>query len=195
MGFYDEEKTAREYIAMADGYDGRELIAVLSEHLPKGATVLEIGMGPGTDLDILGQQYRATGSDNSSFFVDLYRQSRPNADVLILDAVTLKTDRTFDCIYSNKVLHHLSEGDLPRSLERQSHRLNDGGYVLHSFWTGSGEEEMHGLKFVYRSEAQIRSGFEKVFDVVSIVTYEELAPDDSIYVLARSKKCTSKDPG
>ena len=33
MGFYDEEKTAREYIAMADGYDGRDLIAVLIKHL------------------------------------------------------------------------------------------------------------------------------------------------------------------
>lgn len=52
LGFYDEEKTANQYIAMADGYDGRELIDVLRAHLPDGASILELGMGPGVDLDI-----------------------------------------------------------------------------------------------------------------------------------------------
>ena len=61
MGFYDEEKTAREYIAMAEGYDGSLLIAALSEYVPEGAGVLEIGMGPGKDLEILQSRYQATG--------------------------------------------------------------------------------------------------------------------------------------
>ena len=29
MGFYDDKKTALQYIAMAEGYDGRELVEVL----------------------------------------------------------------------------------------------------------------------------------------------------------------------
>jgi len=185
MGFYDEEKTAREYIAMADGYDGRELIAAMSEHVPQGARVLEIGMGPGKDLDILGQNYRVTGSDSSRFFVDLYRQAHRHADLLILDAVTLDTDRKFDCIYSNKVLHHLSQDELQRSLERQHRLLNDGGHAMHSFWKGDRVEEMHGLKFFYRTEAQLRSSFEPLYDLIGVVAYEELEPDDSIYVLAQ----------
>ena len=53
MGFYDEKKTALQYIAMADGYDGRELVEVLKLHLPVGASVLELGMGPGIDLNLL----------------------------------------------------------------------------------------------------------------------------------------------
>ena len=166
MGFYDEEKTAREYIAMAEGYDGRRLIAALSKHVPEGASLLEIGMGPGKDLDILGKHYRVTGSDYSLFFIDRYRLERPDADILMLDAVTLKTDRKFDCIYSNKVLHHLSEDDLRQSLQRQNQLLNRGGYVMHSFWKGSGEEEMHGLRFFYRTEVQLRSSFERLYDVV-----------------------------
>lgn len=185
MGFYDEEKTARDYIAMADGYDGTQLIAAMSEHVPQGASVLEIGMGPGKDLDILGRNYHVTGSDRSQFFVDLYRQAKPDADLLILDATTLDTDRKFDCIYSNKVLHHLSRDDLQRSLERQHQLLNIGGHVMHSFWKGDRVEEMQGLTFFYRTEVQIRSQLERLYDVISLVSYEELEPDDSIYVLAQ----------
>ena len=187
MGFYDEEKTAREYIAMAEGYDGSDLIAALSQHLPEGASVLEIGMGPGTDLDILRKTYRATGSDSSRFFIDLYRQKQPDADLMELDAVTLKTELKFDCIYSNKVLHHLDEDNLRHSLERQHYLLNDNGYMMHSFWKGSGQETMHGLDFFYRSEDQLRSSFDQDFNIVSLVSYAELEPDDSIYVLARKK--------
>lgn len=185
MGFYDEEKTARDYIAMADGYDGSLLIAAMSEHVPEGAKVLEIGMGPGKDLDILSSRYRVTGSDSSRFFLERYRQLNPTADLLELDAVTLKTDRKFDCIYSNKVLHHLDENDLVRSLERQSTLLNAGGYTMHSFWSGSGVDQMHGLEFHYRTEDSLRTTFSEHYDIVSLVPYEELEANDSIYVLAR----------
>lgn len=186
MGFYDEEKTALQYIAMADGYDGRTLIDIMSKHVPEGASVLELGMGPGTDVDLLARRYRVTGSDNSSFFLDRYRQINPSADLLELDAVSLETDRQFDCIYSNKVLHHLSAKDLSSSLHRQAALLGPGGYVMHSFWRGDGSEEKFGLSFHYHSEASIRYVFENHFEVVKLATYEELEADDSIYVLARA---------
>ena len=185
MGFYDDDKTANQYIAMAAGSDGQELITALAGHVPVGASVLEIGMGPGVDLDILGQRYQATGSDNSAFFIDRYRSAHPDADLLLLDAVSLQTDRQFDCIYSNKVLHHLSEADLHLSLHRQYDLLGDGGHVMHTFWRGEGMKEMHGLKFFYRSEAQLRARFADRFDIIDLVTYAELDADDSIYVLAR----------
>ncbi len=184
MGFYDEEKTALDYIAMADGYDGSLLIAAMSQHLPDGAKVLEIGMGPGKDLDILRSRYRVTGSDNSRYFLERYRQLNPTADLLELDAVTLKQERKFDCIYSNKVLHHLDENDLVRSLERQSTLLNAGGCTMHSFWSGNGVDEMHGLKFHYRTEDSLRAAFNEHYDIISLVSYEELEVNDSIFVLA-----------
>ena len=56
MGFYDDEKTALQYIAMAEGYDGRELVEVLELHLPAAASVLELGMGPGVDLDLFNSK-------------------------------------------------------------------------------------------------------------------------------------------
>jgi ubiquinone/menaquinone biosynthesis C-methylase UbiE len=119
MGFYDDEKTANQYITMAEGYDGLELVEALRIHLPDGGSVLEIGMGPGVDLQMLKKHYQVTGSDNSQFFLDRYRKSDPDADLLCLDAVELDTDRIFDGIYSNKVLHHFTDDELTKSLQRQ----------------------------------------------------------------------------
>ena len=63
MGYYDTQKGIDEYVEMAEGYDGRELIAVLKKHLKPGATVLELGMGPGKDLDLLGVKLDLAGRE------------------------------------------------------------------------------------------------------------------------------------
>lgn len=184
MGFYDEEKTANQYIAMAEGYDGRELIDVLRVYLPDGSSVLELGVGPGVDLSILGKHFRATGSDNSQFFLDRYRDANPGSDLVRLDAVSLETEKTFDCIYSNKVLHHLTHEQLRKSLLRQREVLSRNGQIMHSFWRGDGEEEHHGLKFTYQTEESIREIIGECFDSINVVTYTEMDDDDSLYVLA-----------
>ena len=119
MGFFDTEKGVNEYIKMAEGYDGRALIKIFKNYLRKDSKVLELGMGPGKDLDILGENFVVTGSDNSSVFLEKYREKNPKADLMLLDAVTLNTDRKFDGIYSNKVLHHLTTEDLKTSLKNQ----------------------------------------------------------------------------
>ena len=185
MGFYDDEETALQYIAMAEGYDGRELIEVLRNHLPDGSSVLELGMGPGVDLSMLEDHFRATGSDISQFFLDRYRESHADADLVLLDAVTLETERTFDCIYSNKVLHHLPDEQLAMSLHRQKETLTGGGMVFHSFWRGEGAEEHHGLQFVYQCKDSLRAIFGMTFGQADVVSYTEMENDDSLYVIAR----------
>ncbi len=82
MGFYDSEEGVEEYIRMAEGYDGGELIERLSLYLEERSSVLEIGMGPGVDLKLLNRHYRATGSDNSEVFIRRYLKENPEADVL-----------------------------------------------------------------------------------------------------------------
>ena len=185
MGFYDDKETALQYIAMAEGYDGRELIDVLRKHLPEGSTVLELGMGPGVDLGILEDHFCVTGSDISQFFLDRYRENHAGADLMRLDAVNLETDRVFDCIYSNKVLHHLENEQLANSLCRQKEILTGPGVVFHSFWRGQGTEEHHGLRFVYQDEDSIKAIFGATFSQVDVVSYTEMEIDDSLYVIAR----------
>ena len=74
MGFFDTEEGVRQYLEMAEGYDGRDLVATFEAHLPAGSSVLELGMGPGKDLDLLRSSFEVTGSDASKAFLDLYRQ-------------------------------------------------------------------------------------------------------------------------
>ena len=185
MGYFDERKNVEDHIRMAAGYDGRELIAVLKQYLPAGSTVLELGMGPGMDLDLLAETYSVTGSDSSGIFLDLYRERHPTADLMKLDAASIETERTFDCIYSNKVLHHLTRADLRRSFRRQREVLNKGGLLMHSFWYGDKEEEHHGLRFVYYTEVGILEAAGAGLDLVVMARYTEMEEGDSFYILLR----------
>ena len=132
MGYYDTEEGVDEYVKMAEGYDGRALVEVLKKYLTRNATVLELGMGPGKDLDILSESFQVTGSDSSQVFLERYRERNAGADLVLLDAVTMDIDRQFDAIYSNKVLHHLTREELKASLRRQAKALTGQGILLHS---------------------------------------------------------------
>lgn len=185
MGYFDDEKNVEDYIRMADGYDGRVLIDILLKHLPEGSTVLELGMGPGVDLLHLSRYYKATGSDSSEAFIERFRKNHPSSDLMILDAVSMDTERKFDCIYSNKVLHHLTTKQLKASLWRQAQLLNSRGLAFHSFWHGDKEETHHGLRFVYYTEAALRYLAEPEFEMLDVQPYEEMSVDDSLYLILR----------
>ena len=73
MGFYDTQEGVEEYLKRSAGWDGKQLIKILLMHLPESSSLLELGMGPGIDLDILRKAYKATGSDTSQIFLDRYR--------------------------------------------------------------------------------------------------------------------------
>ena len=185
MGFYDSRENVDQYIKMAAGYDGRGLIEILKSHLPAGSSVLELGMGPGVDLDILARYFTVTGSDTSNIFIDMYLEKKPDADLLLLDAENLETDRTFECIYSNKVLMHLSKDGLRRSLERQRELLSRDGIVMHSFWYGKGEEQVQGLRFVYYDEDELMKTIGRGYDPIKIERYTEMERGDSLLALLR----------
>ena len=187
MDYFDNEKNVEDYVKMAEGYDGRELIDVLRKYLPEGSSVLELGMGPGVDLDILSQYYQVTGSDRSQAFVDRYRKQHETADLLLLDAVEMNTDRHFDAIYSNKVLHHLTREELQRSLQVQAEILNDQGILLHSLWYGDKEESHQGLRFVYYTEASFQALLEDTFVVLKAERYTEMDDNDSIYFILQKQ--------
>jgi trans-aconitate methyltransferase len=183
LGYFDQLENVQEYMKMVNGYDGRELTQILDTYLEPGSSVLEIGMGPGKDFDILQNKYRVTGSDSSDVFLDLYKNKNPEADLLNLDALTLKTDRKFDCIYSNKVLHHLYRHELPKAFERQLDLLVEKGIACHTFWKGSAEEIHHDLLFVYYSQEELASIVPDAYTILKNTLYKEDKNDDSILLI------------
>lgn len=187
MSFYHTPEGVAQYIEMARGYDGREIIERLRKHLPINSTVLELGSGPGVDLQLLARHYEVTGSDYSSEFLDRLADMDPDLDLLDLDAVTLNTARTFDGIFSNKVLHHLTDAELATSMDNQLRILNPGGIVCHTFWKGDHEEEIHGMNFNYHQAASLRAMLEEKFDILELELYTEMQPHDSLVLIARKR--------
>ncbi len=185
--FYHTEESVKQYFELAEGIDGRELIETLKKFLPKGKSILEIGMGPGKDMDILKSDYVVTGSDFSLVFLETYAKNNPEIELLELDARDLKTSKKFDALYSNKVLHHLSKPDLKRSIERQVEILNSKGLVCHSFWKGSGSEEYSGMLFQNYQEEEIENLFSTGFDILHLEPYSEMGSSDSILLIATKK--------
>jgi SAM-dependent methyltransferase len=185
MGYFDTDEGVNEYIQMAEGYDGRELVEILQKYVPSGSSVLELGMGPGKDLALLQRYFKPTGSDRSAVFVERYRALEPSADVLVLDAVHIDTERCFDAIYSNKVLHHLPKQDAARSMAAQHRALNPGGIALHSLWSGDKLEEHHGLLFQQYTAERFPELLDEQFEVLESKLYAEMDADDSLCIVLR----------
>lgn len=187
LGYYFKKDSVDEYISMSEGYDGRDIINKLKPILADGSAVLELGMGPGRDMDLLKENFKVTGSDISPHFIDYYRERNPEANLLLMDAVNIDTDRTFNAVFSNKVLQHLSNKELERSIERQAEILTDRGIVYHTFWEGKGEEFIEDLRFNYQVESYLRKVFSGRFEIIEISIYKELRDNDSIKVLGRKR--------
>ena len=190
MSYFDDAKNVEDYIKMAEGYDGRDLIEVLKTYLESGSTVLELGMGPGTDFEILREAYQVTGSDSSFVFVERYRERDASADLVLLDAVTMDIDRRFDGIYSNKVLHHLTRDDLRASFVRQAEVLNDDGILCHAFWYGKSEETHHDLRFTYYTEATLADVIGDGYEMLASKRYTEMEEEDSLLVILKKRSYT-----
>jgi trans-aconitate methyltransferase len=188
MSFYDEEKNISAYIEMAEGYDGKEFIPVLRKHLKDNAAVLELGMGPGKDVELLSKFFQVTGSDNSRLFLERFRKEHPDADLILLDAVTLETERKFDCIYSNKVLYHLSKAQLKESFQKQSALLSNGGILFHTFWYGDQEEIQSGLQMLYYTQETLSKLIADEFEEIAFQMYSEMEENDSFYIVLRKKQ-------
>jgi len=187
MNFYDDPENVKTYIQMCEGYDGINIYQLLSKHLPAKSTLLELGSGAGLDIEYLKKKYSVTGSDLSDEFLKICKEKHPDITFLKLNALKLEVDKKYNCIYSNKVLHHLTEKELKQSLNQQMKILIANGLIAHSFWLGEENQEMNGLLFTYYKKDHLLSIISETFEVLSTLSYKELEEDDSLFVIAKLK--------
>lgn len=185
--YYKTKESVEEYIQMAKEVNSAQLIQQLKPILPNQSKLLEIGSGPGTDWRLLNAYYNVVGSDFSDVFIQHLRKQNPEGAFLKLDAITLETTQTFDGIYSNKVLHHLTDNDLERSIENQLRRLNPNGLICHSFWNGKGNEMFKGMFVNYHNKEDLKLWFQPYFDILTVKEYKEFEDGDSVVLIARKK--------
>lgn len=192
MDFYNDPAKVDEYEKMCEEYDGTELYHILENNLKKGSSLLELGCGPGNDLAYLKDKYAVTGSDYSDEFLHRCGERFSDLPFLKLDAVSIKTDKVFDCVFSNKVLHHLTQEDLAKSFRRQQEVIAPNGLFAHTFWIGDKEFTMEGMLFIYHNKAKLTGLVEKYYSIVESYTYKEFEDGDSIFILARNEKINSR---
>ena len=187
MGFYNISDNVDKYIEMCSGYDGSNLYEVLQENLKDGSSVLELGSGPGFDIPFLSAHYKVTGSDFSDEFLNRCRTTYSDIPFIKIDAKKIDINKKFDCIYSNKVLHHLTESELAISFIKQAENLTKGGIIAHSFWIGKENQEMEGLLFTYYLQEDLINIISEKFEVLSTLSYQEFEDSDSLFVIAKLK--------
>ncbi|EEE46043.1 class I SAM-dependent methyltransferase [Roseibium alexandrii] len=188
MHYYHDKKNAVAYAEMCVGYDAAVQLEILFNVLPDGAEVLELGSGPGNDMQLLDSHYQVTGSDYSPAFVDMLTARFPDQTVMSLDAVTIAADGPFDAIYSNKVLHHLSDEELAASFSRQAQLLTPGGLVFHLVWSRlEAPEDETGLIYEARNEVALEEAMGSAFEVLETHSFGEFDADDSLAILAKKK--------
>ncbi len=185
--YYHTQESVQEYIHLAEDVNGAELIEELKKHLPSSSKVLEIGTGPGSDWEILSKDYEVTGSDYSQEFLKYLKLTFLEGKFILLNAVTLDVEETFNGIYSNKVLQHLNDEELKSSIIRQATILEPGGIICHSFWKGKGDEIFKGMLVNYQDEATLSNLFSEHFEMLLIQTYKEFEDGDSILLIAKKK--------
>lgn len=185
--YYHTKATVEEYINLAKDVNGGALIENLKKFLPAKSTLLELGSGPGTDWKILNADFKAVGSDLSQEFLNHLKTTFPEGNFIELDAISIKTSEIFNGIYSNKVLHHLKDDELSKSVERQAEILKSKGVICHSFWKGEGSEVFKGLFVNYHSKNELRESFDKYFEVLVLEEYAEFEEGDSLLLIGNKK--------
>jgi cyclopropane fatty-acyl-phospholipid synthase-like methyltransferase len=185
--YYQNKESVNQYIKLAKDVNSIKLIEKFKPYLNLQSTLLELGSGPGTDWQILSTNFDVVGSDNSTVFLEHLHKTYPSGTFLHLDATSLQTDKTFDAIYANKVMHHLTDKELSQSLGRQHAILNGQGVICHSYWKGEGSEEFNSMFVNYHTEDDLRNFFEPYFKILHIEDYAEFEEGDSLLVIAKRK--------
>ncbi len=185
--YYKTKESVEEYINLAKDVNGLQLIKKLNIFLQQNSSLLEIGSGPGTDFQILKRDYKVIGSDYSNEFLSRLVKNNNKDEFLNLNAITLKTEKKFDGIYSNKVLQHLTNGELRKSIIRQVDILKPKGIICHSFWKGEGDEIFKGLLVNYQTDGSLRNLFGDYFEILLLEEYKEFEDGDSILLIGKKK--------
>ena len=187
MSFYEDSESVDKYIEMCKDYDGSNIYKLLEKYLKEGKSVLELGTGPGFDIPFLKKHYQVTGSDFSEEFLMRCKDKFPDINFIKADAKNIDINEKFDCVYSNKVLHHLTKDEFSLSLLAQAGILSPDGIIAHSFWLGEEDQVMEELLFTYYCKEDLLDIISENFEVLTTMCYPEFEEDDSIFVIAQLK--------
>jgi SAM-dependent methyltransferase len=108
--------------------------------IPMGGTILEIGSGPGRDVNYFEQAgYTVIATDASGGFVD-YLCNEKGIPAKVLNPIVDILPDNMDGVFANAVVHHFEPNDLVLVFQKVYNSLNSKGVFGFSTKNGKGEE-------------------------------------------------------
>jgi predicted TPR repeat methyltransferase len=196
----DNSLTLQTYEIAANEYARRnretgawsEVVQLIDESaalLPKGATVLEIGSGAGTEADVLESRgLRVQRTDATLAFVEIVRAS--GHDARLLNVVADDLDGPWDCVFANAVFLHLSREQFRDVLVKTSLSVRLNGLLVFTLKEGDGDEwssRRFNLPrhFTYWREERLRPSIaESPWELISLRRVESEL-DDWLFCICR----------
>ena len=137
IAFYDSAAERYDNL-FAKGTPDADLLAFMAL-LPDGATVLDLGCGPGrASVHMKEAGHTPDPVDASQGMVDVARANGLDARLMTFD--DLDAVAAYDAVWANFSLLHAPRADLPRHFAAISTALRDGGILHVGMKTGTGEE-------------------------------------------------------
>lgn len=183
---------ARRYTSKFENYSvyKKKIIDFQKKHIPKGANILDLGCGPGNNINTileLDATCRFTGVDLSEELLGIARKKNPGCRYVCEDIRSVVFDSTYDVVLAAFCIVHLTDSETEDLIRRISCGLKEGGKLYLSFMEGSGS----GFETTSFSTDRIFFNYYSLPDMVTmlrrcgispeeIVREEYVEPDDSI---------------
>lgn len=166
----------------------------LMEHLSAGASILDLGCGPGIPFDeyLTENGLKLTGIDICRKHIDLARTNVPDAEFIRDDISGLKfEDQSFDAIISLYTIFHIPREEHKDLLLNIHRMLKDGGLALVTMGT---EDEENVGEFIGSEMAWSSYTLDDNLRLVQDCSFQILhwdeegpIPEHHLWILARKK--------
>lgn len=138
------QKHADQYLTsnedgLVGGTTPEKRAQLISQFLPKGSTIFEIGSGGGLDARaLLELGFNVTASDYVSVFVEKLQAG--GLDAVMFDTKQDHLKGEYDCVYANAVFVHFSPEEIQSFLQKIRTSLTGKKIVFASVIKGEGSE-------------------------------------------------------
>lgn len=155
VSFYD--RAAERFAKLDAGENPTPELADFIDRLAPGASVLDLGCGPGISCaHFAAAGFDVTGLDASEALLDVARRIAPAAHFVVAGFEGLDAVDTYDGIWVNFSLHHATRDALPDHFAAIADALRARGLVYLSMLAGTGEErDGEGRLYTYVTEAEL----------------------------------------
>lgn len=159
--------TAQEYAEQTKNFHPEKEAEKFLSHIPKGASILDLGCGPGRDAAVFTNKgYEVTGIDPSGKLLEIARDAAPFSIFQHGYAEDIPfMDEEFSGVWACASLLHVPRANLPRALNEVYRVSRPGAIFAPSFKRGEGEEMFKDNRY---------GGVEKFFSYYQRSEIEEM---------------------